>query len=149
MEAEEMQLGRVHHGHNVRRTRIEKGFKQDAMADLVHLSQPVVSRYENTKVIDDEMLGRFARALNVPVDYLKTLEENAPSVVFENITNTTNNSDNSGNGSSANFGEDMNKEHNQTNTFNPIEKVTELYERLLKEKDEKYAVLERRIQNLE
>ena len=30
------------------------------------------------KVIDDEMLQRFARALNVPFDYLKTLEEDAP-----------------------------------------------------------------------
>ena len=36
-----------------------------------------------------------------------------------------------------------------TNTFNPIDKITELYERLLKEKDEKYAALEKRIQGLE
>ena len=37
------------------------------------------------KVIDDEMLQRFARALNVPFDYLKTLEEDAQTVVFEKI----------------------------------------------------------------
>ena len=39
--------------------------------------------------------------------------------------------------------------NNQTNAFSPIDKITELYERLLKEKDEKYAALEQRIQNLE
>ena len=43
------------------------------------------------KVIDDEMLQRFARALNVPFDYLKTLEEDAQTVVFEN--NTVNDSE--------------------------------------------------------
>ena len=37
----------------------------------------------------------------------------------------------------------------RVNNFNPIDKITELYERLLKEKDEKYAALERRLQNIE
>ena len=41
------------------------------------------------------------------------------------------------------------EENNRVNTYNPIEKITELYERLLKEKDEKYAALERRLQNIE
>ena len=68
METEELQNLNVHHGHNIRRTRIEKGIKQDAMSELVHLSQPAISRYERTKTIDDEILQRFARALNVPVE---------------------------------------------------------------------------------
>ena len=37
----------------------------------------------------------------------------------------------------------------RVNNFNPIDKITELYERLLKEKDEKYVALERRLQNIE
>ena len=36
METEELQNLNVHHGHNIRRTRIEKGIKQDAMSELVH-----------------------------------------------------------------------------------------------------------------
>ena len=84
---EEIQNVNVHHGHNIRRTRIEKNIKQDALAALVNMTQPNVSKYEKMRVIEDEMLNRFARALNVPVEYLKTLEEDAPSVVFENITN--------------------------------------------------------------
>ncbi|WP_455584005.1 helix-turn-helix domain-containing protein [Bacteroides sp.] len=141
METEELQNLNVHHGHNIRRTRIEKGIKQDAMAKLVNLSQPAVSRYEQTKVIDDEMLRRFSRALNVPVEYLKTLEEDAPSVVFENISNDVHDNDN--------ISTPSGYAQSTTNNFNPIDKITELYERLLKEKDEKYAALEQRIRNLE
>ena len=93
METEELTIGRVHHGRNIRRTRIEKDMNQEGLSELVHLSQPAVSKYEKMKVIDDEMLQRFARALNVPFDYLKTLEEDAQTVVFEN--NTVNNSEQS------------------------------------------------------
>lgn len=143
MEIEELvAAGRVHHGRNIRRTRIEKNIKQEALSELVHLSQPAISKYEKMRVIDDEMLQRFARALNVPFDYLKNLEENAQTVVFEN--NTIYNSDQA----SANIGVDV-EENNRMNNFNPIDKITELYERLLKEKDEKYAALERRLQNIE
>lgn len=143
METEELQIGRrVHHGHNIKRTRVEKDIKQEAMAQLVHLSQPAVSKYEKMSVIDEEMLQRFARALEVPVDYLKTLEEDAPSIIFESITNDIHdNTDVTSVG--------LIENDNRTNHFNPLDKITELYERLLKEKDERYAVLEARIQKLE
>jgi len=127
---------------------------QEGLSELVHLSQPAVSKYEKMKVIDDEMLQRFARALNVPFDYLKTLEEDAQTVVFEN--NTVNDSEQNTGGAKINIGtvksytEDTDSSNdNRVNNFNPIDKITELYERLLKEKDEKYAALERRLQNIE
>lgn len=142
MEKEELTVGRVHHGRNIRRTRIEKDMNQDVLSGLVHLSQPAVSKYEKMRVIDDEMLHRFARALDVPFEYLKSLEEDAQTVVFEN--NTVNNNDQA----SANIGGCI-EENNRINNFNPIDKITELYERLLKEKDEKYAALEHRLQNIE
>ena len=144
MEAEELTSDRVHHGHNIRRTRIEKKIKQEALSDLVHMSQSNISKYECTRVIDDEILRRFARALDVPFEYLKNLEENAPSVVFE--SNTVNyEGDHAGAGSTSGYVE----ENSPTTNFNPIEKITELYERLLKEKDEKYAALERRLESVE
>lgn len=152
METEELTIGRVHHGRNIRRTRIEKNMNQEGLSELVHLSQPAVSKYEKMKVIDDEMLQRFARALNVPFDYLKTLEEDAQTVVFEN--NTVNNSEQSAGEANISMGivksdtEDSIND-SRVNNFNPIDKITELYERLLKEKDEKYAALERRLQNIE
>ena len=152
METEELTIGRVHHGRNIRRTRIEKNMNQEGLSELVHLSQPAVSKYEKMKVIDDEMLQRFARALNVPFDYLKTLEEDAQTVVFEN--NTVNDSEQYTGGAKISLGtvksdtEDSIND-SRVNNFNPIDKITELYERLLKEKDEKYAALERRLQNIE
>lgn len=152
METEELTIGRVHHGRNIRRTRIEKNMNQEGLSELVHLSQPAVSKYEKMKVIDDEMLQRFARALNVPFDYLKTLEEDAQTVVFEN--NTVNDSEQNTGGAKISTGivksdtEDTIND-NRISNFNPIDKITELYERLLKEKDEKYAALERRLQHIE
>ena len=147
METEELIIGRVHHGRNIRRTRVEKNMNQEGLSELVHLSQPAVSKYEKMRVIDDEMLQRFARALNVPFDYLKTLEEDAQTVVFEN--NTVNDSEQNTGGAKINIGtvksytEDTDSSNdNRVNNFNPIDKITELYERLLKEKDEKYAALE-------
>ena len=98
------------------------------------------------------MFAPPARALNVPFDYLKTLEEDAQTVVFEN--NTVNNSEQSAGGANISMGivksdtEDSIND-SRVNNFNPIDKITELYERLLKEKDEKYAALERRLQNIE
>lgn len=148
MEAEELTVGRVHHGHNIRRFRIEKNMNQEVLSQLVHLSQSAVSKYEQMRVIDDEMLHRFSRALDVPFEYLKSLEEDAQTVVFEN--NIVNNNDQGG--ANLNLGTVKTCEvdnDNRVNNFNPIEKITELYERLLKEKDEKYAALERRLQNIE
>ena len=142
METEELTTGRVHHGHNIRRTRIEQNIKQDALSQLVNMSQSNVSRYEGTRVIEDEILHRFAKALNVSFEYLKNQEEAASTVVFE--SNTVNNQ-----GDYSGAGTAMSYENTSTNNFNPIEKITELYERLLKEKDEKYAALERRLESVE
>ena len=64
-------------------------------------------------------------------------------MVFENITNNVHDNKDSSMGSTGYNNDSI------TNTFNPIDKITELYERLLKEKDEKYAALEKRIQSLE
>lgn len=139
METEELIIGRVHHGRNIRRTRVEKNMNQEGLSELVHLSQPAVSKYEKMRVIDDEMLQRFARALNVPFDYLKTLEEDAQTVVFEN--NTVNDSEQNTGGAKISIGtvksytEDTDSSNdNRVNNFNPIDKITELYERLLKER---------------
>lgn len=139
MEAEEVISGKVNHGHNIRRIRLEKGIKQSALADRAEIGQATLSRYEKTRVLPDDILRKFAKALEVPFETLKYMEENAGTVIFEN--NTVNNSEG---GSSAGIIEDNMPNYN----FNPIEKVTELYERMLKDKDEKYAALEKEIELL-
>ncbi len=105
------------------------------------------------------MLQRFARALEVPAKYLKNLEEDAQTVIFENNTVNNTNSDNSQ--QSTNKSESIvnvgliesslssKDQDNRVSNYHPIEKISELYERLLKEKDEKYAALEQRLRNIE
>lgn len=130
---------KVNHGRNVRRTRENKGIGQKELAELVHLSQPTVSRYEMTKYIDKEMLLRFAQALQVPVEYLETLEEDAQTIIFEN--NTITNTDNDA--------VSMTGDITNSPIINPLDKISELYERLLKEEKDKVAALEKRISDLE
>lgn len=148
MEAKEsekvvVERSKVHQGRNVRRARENKGIGQTELADLVHLSQPTVSRYEMMNKIDKDMLLRFANALKVPVEYLETLEEDAQTIVFQNntITNTDNGTVASGTAVIDNL--------TQSPIINPLDKISELYERLLKEEQEKVAALEKRISELE
>ena len=149
MDTEFTHKGNVHQGRNIKRTRLEKNINQDVLSELVHMSQPTVSRIENTRVIEDEILERFAKALKVPVEYLQTLEEGSQTVVFENITN-------SDQASSIGYANSMvdssmvdSMDDNSVHNINPIDKITELYERLLKDKDDKFTALEKRIQELE
>ncbi len=139
-------MTQVHQGHNIRRARMEKGLTQEALADKVCILQPSISKYEQAKDIPEEILTRFAKALDVPVEYLKTAEEDVPMVVFENVTNYENAGSNANIGATVNV-EDIN--NNDNKVVNPIDKITELYERLLKEKDERYAILEKHIATLE
>lgn len=146
METEEKINSNVHHGHNIRRTRIEKNMNQDILSEKVSMSQPTVSRYESMRIIEDDILERFAKALNVPKDYLKTLEEDAPSIVFENNSITNNGGDTQITQAAYN---DEVLNDNKVNNANSIDKITELYERLLKDKDDMIAELQQHIDFLE
>ncbi|MDR2916296.1 MAG: helix-turn-helix domain-containing protein [Tannerella sp.] len=129
---------KIHHGHNIRRLRNEKKISQKDMAEKVFFSQQTVSRYESTRVIENSILERFAKALEVPVDMIKTLEEdNNINLYIENNTIAKGGNLNA-------FGEIDNE-----NIFYPLEKImelcnekTELYERMLALEKEKISMLE-------
>ncbi|WP_455592850.1 helix-turn-helix domain-containing protein [Bacteroides sp.] len=140
MEAEEKKAKSVHHGHNIKLARQLKGIKQEELAEKMQMPVASVSKHENTETIDDQMLNKFAKALDIPIEFLKTVEGFSNTVVFENNTITNND-----HATSVGYAETL----NDNKTINPLDKVVELYERLLKEKDEKYATLEKRVQNLE
>lgn len=141
METINLHESTIHHGHNIKRVRRLKDMNQDVLADTVCMSQQTVSRYEAMKEIDDEILERFAKALDIPVEQLKKTEENAPMFYIEN--NTFEN-ENTGSGIINSGLQDVN-----ANYYNPIEKVTELYERLLQSEKEKYESLEKRLSAME
>lgn len=140
MEAEELQMSKmVHHGHNVKRARMEKNMKQETLCGLVNLTQSAVSKYESMRVIEDKVLEKFAKALEVPAEDLKTMEEEIPTIILENNTNNIE-TVNGGNVGPSGY------EYNTIN--NPLDKINELFERLLKEKDERIALLEKQLREV-
>jgi transcriptional regulator with XRE-family HTH domain len=124
----------VHQGRNVKRFREMLGWKQEALAYALgdDWSQKRVSLLEQKETIEDDILIQVAAILKVPVDAIKNFNEEA---VFNIIGNTVNNHD-----QAAFF--------NYYPTFNPIDKVVELfeenkklYEQLLASEREKVEIL--------
>ncbi len=120
----------IHEGRNVKRIREMLGIKQDALAFDLGISQQAISLLEQREKIDDKVLGDVAKILKVPVDAIKNFnEEAAVNIISNTFTDLKDNSS----GINANC----------SLTFNPLEKMVELYEALLKSEREKNALLER------
>ncbi len=109
-------LKKIHIGRNIERIREIKGIKQETLAKELGISQQAVSKMEQSETIDEDRLELVAKALGVTKETIQNYTEEA--VIF-NIQTMNDHS-------SANY---------QYN-FNPLDKVVELYEKLLKEKDE-------------
>lgn len=91
METSEKELKptNFHHGHAVKRLRRDKQLTQKELGDRIGLSQQAVGRFENEKILDEDILERFAKGLNVSSDLIKELEDDRPlSSYIENNTFT-------------------------------------------------------------
>lgn len=149
MENDHLVMGsRVHHGHNLTHLRKERGIKQEAMASKLNMSQQTISRHEGMPVIEDKILQQYAEALGIPLETIKSMKEELPSIFIENNKFEHN-------AKVSNIG-NHDVEDNSTNTFDPIEKIiqlsdekSQLYERMLKLEQEKNEVLEKRLSALE
>ena len=110
----------IHEGRNVKRIREMLGIKQEALALELgdDWNQKKISLLEGKETIEPQLLDEVAKALKVPVDAIKNFDEQAAINVISNTFN-----DNA-----------QNNLHYQC-TFNPIDKMVELYERLIKEKE--------------
>jgi transcriptional regulator with XRE-family HTH domain len=120
-----------HIGRNINRIRELKGMKQEALALAIGVSQQTVSNLEASETIDQEKLIEIAKALEVTVEAIENFSE-------ENVINYFNTFNEAVSNSS--FG---NGTHNNDCTFNPLDKVVELYERLIQAEKEKNEYLER------
>ena len=118
---------KIHQGRNVKRFREMLGLKQEAFAAELgeDWTQRRVSLLEGKEEIEPELLEQVAKVLKVPVEAIKNFDEEA---ALNFIGNTFNNHDNSAtvNGYIVHY----------TPSFNPLDKIIELYERMLKEKDD-------------
>jgi len=135
METIEKPAKNTHHGHAVKRFRRTLGIKQEALAVDMGISQALVSFYEQKKEIEEDMIEKFAKALKVDPQLIKELEEDPVTVIVENNT-FENNKDTAI--ATGYIGGD-----NVVNNNNPIDKITELFERLLEKEQEKIALLEK------
>ncbi|WP_185225841.1 helix-turn-helix domain-containing protein [Chryseobacterium indologenes] len=131
---------KIHQGRNVKRFREMLGIKQEALAfDLGDdWNQKKISLLEQKEIIEDPLLKRISEVLKIPVEAFQNFdEEQAVNIISNTFTDFKD-------GASA---------INIHPVFNPVEAILkmheekmELYERMLKEKDEMMGRLERLIE---
>lgn len=116
-------------GKNLQRIRVYLGVKQDALASDLGISQQAVSKLEQQEEIDEETLSKAADALGISAGLIKNFDEE--KAVY-NINNHNYREATINEGGSAVASAQI---------INPIEKIVELYERLLKSEREKIELL--------
>lgn len=127
---------RIHQGRNVKRFREMLGIKQDALAFELgeDWNQQKISLLEQKETIDTPLLSQISEALKIPVEAIQNFDEEQAVNVIANT-----------------FGDNsIGYQKNENPIFNPVDQILKLheekialYERMLKEKDEMMARLER------
>ena len=129
---------KIHQGRNVKRFREMLGIKQEALAfDLGDdWNQKKISMLEQKDVIEADMLRQISDALKIPVEAIQNFDEEQAINIISNTFHDTQGLIN----------------YSPTFNNNPIDKLIQfheekiaLYERMLKEKDEMMARLEKLI----
>ena len=122
---------RVHEGRNVKRFREMLGIKQEALAAELgsDWNQKKISLLEARQAIDEDILHDVAKVLKVPTEAIKNFDE-------ESVINIINNT-------FTDFKDYAIASPNANQcTFNPIDKIVELYE-------ERIALYERMLRDRE
>tara|TARA_E500000318_G_scaffold106099_1_gene113712 strand:+ start:1627 stop:2013 length:387 start_codon:yes stop_codon:yes gene_type:complete len=115
-----------HIGRKISRIRELRGMKQETLAEELGISQQAVSNIENSEKVDDVKLEEIAKALGVSKESIENFSEDA---IFNYFSNFYDNS--------------TGQVYNSNCTFNPLDKVVELYERLVQAEKDKVAYLEK------
>jgi transcriptional regulator with XRE-family HTH domain len=119
-----------HIGHKIARIRELRGLKQEGLAYELKVSQQTVSKIEQSEMVDEELLEQISKVLGVSAEGIKNFNEDAVFNYFNNFNDN----------SAGTF--------NHHCTFNPLDKLVELfeehkklYERLLQSEREKVELL--------
>ncbi|MBS4066582.1 MAG: helix-turn-helix transcriptional regulator [Chitinophagaceae bacterium] len=122
----------IHQGRNVKRFREMLGVKQEALALELgdDWNQRKISLLEQKELIEEELLSQVAKVLKVPVDAIKNFDEDAAINIVSNTF-----TDFRDNASAIN--------NNCVLNFNPIDKIVELYEALVKSEKEKIELMQK------
>lgn len=124
---------KVHEGRNVKRFREMLGIKQDALAYELGegWTQKKISLLEQKEAIELPLLQQISSTLKIPVEAFQNFDE-------EQAVNLISNSASFDNCQQPSF-------FNYQPTFNPIDKMVELYERMLQQQKEMIDKLEKLI----
>jgi transcriptional regulator with XRE-family HTH domain len=125
---------KVHEGRNVKRFREMLGIKQEALAYELGdgWNQKKISLLEQKETIELPLLQQISSTLKIPVEAFQNFDE-------EKAVNLISNSASFENCQQPAF-------FNHQPTFNPIDKMVELYERMLQQQKEMIEKLEKLIQ---
>lgn len=128
----------LHIGRKISKIRELRGMKQEALASLLGVSQQSISKIEQSAEVEDLSLNKIAIALGVTSEAIRNFNEDA----VLNIINNTFTSHDTSTLNAINF----------QPTFNPIDKLVEifeenkkLYEQLLASEREKAELLKRQL----
>ena len=130
---------KIHQGRNVKRFREMLGMKQEALAYELgdDWNQKKISLLEQKETIDHDILQQVSAALKIPAEAIENFDEEQAINIISNTFHDTKGLIN----------------YNPTFNDNPIDKIIQLheekialYERMLKEKDEMMARLEKLIE---
>ena len=116
---------RRHVGRNLQRIRVYLGMKQEALAADLGVNQQVISKIEKQEEIEEGFLKRIAEVLGISEEVIKDFD------VEKTIFNI-----NHHNYKDANISEGATT-YAIVQQINPLEKIVELYERLLKSEQDK------------
>ena len=118
-----------HVGRNLQKVRVYLGVKQDALASELGMSQQSISKIEQQEEIEDALLKQISEVLKVSPELIRNFD------LERAVYNINHN----------NYQEATIAEGATTfaiaQQVNPIEKIVELYERLLKSEREKIEIL--------
>ncbi|OCA73960.1 helix-turn-helix transcriptional regulator [Chryseobacterium arthrosphaerae] len=135
MSYTDMQNKKIHQGRNIKRFREMLGIKQEALAFELgdDWNQKKVSLLEQKETVESDILAQVAKILKVPAEAIENFDEEQAVNI---ISNTVNNNDNA----------TGNSLYSYQPTFNPIDKMVELYERMLQQQKEMIEKLEKLLQ---
>lgn len=118
---------KVNLGYNTKRIREIIGMKQDVLANILGVSQPYVSALEQSENIPEETLEKIAKSMGVTPEFIKNFNED--KAIYNIQSNFTVQEY-----GAATFSGTI-------NLNNPVDKITELFEKLLHSEREKMELL--------
>ena len=120
----------IHQGRNIKRFREMLGIKQEALALELgdDWNQRKVSLLEQKEVIEPEILQQVSAIMKLPIEAFQNLDDEQAINIFSNTFHDF--KDNA-----------VASAMNYQCTFNPLDKVLELFERLLASEKEKVELM--------